>query len=94
MFYTLEHELTQKTTVDHIYFDGIFFCSTKQGNGQKICELFNNRGVTSLDTAVSKLTHEEKLRFICMTHAIFADSFNYYASQKCCYLCSRPACCA
>lgn len=90
MFYTIARDLTPRTTVDHIYFDGIFFCSTKQGNGQKICDLFNKRGIDSLETAVSNLTHEEKLRFICMTHAIFADSFSYCMSQKCCYLCSRP----
>ena len=90
MFYTIERELTPRTTVDHVYFDGIFFCSTKQGNGQKICDLFNKRGVNSLETAVSNLTHDEKLRFLFATHAIFADSFSYCMTQKCCYLCSRP----
>lgn len=90
MFYTIEHELTPRTTVDHIYFDGIFFCSTKQGNGQKICDLFNKRGVNSLETAKTNLTHDEKLRFIFATHAIFADSFSYCMAQNLCYLRNRP----
>ena len=90
MFYAIEHELTAKTTVDHIYFDGSFFCSTKQGNGQKICELFNKRGVNSLETAVQNLTHDEKMKFLFATHAIFADSFSYCMAQKCCYIQCAP----
>lgn len=91
MFYTIEHELTQKTTLDHIYFDGLFFCSTKQGNGQKICDLFNNRGVKSLDTFRSNLTHEEKLRFLFATHSIFSECFSRCATQRYCVLQARPA---
>ena len=90
MFYTIEFELTPRTTVDHVYFDGSFFCSTKQGNGQKICDLFNARGINSLETAEHNLTHEEKLRFLFATHAIFSESFNYCAAQKICYIQCAP----
>ena len=90
MFYSIEFELTPRTMVDHIYFDGIFFCSTKRGNGQKICDLFNNRGVNSLETAVHNLTHEEKLRFFFAANATFADSFSYCMAQKCCNIRCAP----
>ena len=90
MFYTLEHELTPRTTVDHVYFDGIFFCSTKRGNGGRICKLFNARGINSLETAEQNLTHEEKLRFLFATHAIFSDAFSYCATQKFCNLKCAP----
>lgn len=90
MFYPIEFELTPRTTVDHVYFDGIFFCSTKQGNGQKICDLFNKRGINSLDAAEQKLTHDEKMKFLFATHAIFSDAFSYCMAQKLCYLRNRP----
>jgi non-homologous end joining protein Ku len=90
MFYTIEHDLTPRTTVDHIYFDGSFFCSTKQGNGQKMCEVFNKRGVNSLETAISNLTYEERLRFISTTYATLSDCFRYCEVQKDCRLSNRP----
>ena len=90
MFYPIEFKLTPRTTVDHVYFDGIFFCSTKQGNGQKICDLFNKRGVNSLETAKQNLTHDEKMKFLFATHAIFADSFNYCMAQKFCNIKCAP----
>ena len=86
MFYPIEFELTPRTTVDHVYLDGIFFCSTKRGNGERICKLFNAREINSLETAEQNLTHEEKLRFLFATHAIFSDAFSYCAAQKFCSL--------
>ena len=53
------------TTTYRIFFDGAFFCMVeKESVAEKMCKIFNERNVLSVQCFQTKLNDDEKIEFV------------------------------